>query len=179
MKLVEVVGQNIANRCKLLGLSQKELALRLGIPRDALNRTEKGTIAPKMDSLRILPRTLAVRCPSFFASNPRRFRTGCHHRDFLATLPSAGQETLVNLVADATHVMNFREGLTRPFLTCPSPSVSNLPERCPGLKSLQQVQNRRNKFLCHPKSASSPLRGGLEADFFSLFFLRAAPLREY
>ena len=47
MKLVEIVGQNIASRRKQLGLSQKELAIRLDMTQDALNRMEKGHIAPK------------------------------------------------------------------------------------------------------------------------------------
>ena len=64
MKLVEIVGQNIARRRKDLGLSQKELAIRLDITQDALNRMEKGHIAPKMSRLDEISMELNCTVPS-------------------------------------------------------------------------------------------------------------------
>lgn len=110
MKLVEIVGQNIANRRKLLGLSQKELAIRLDITQDALNRMEKGRIAPKMGRLEDIATHLNCTVPFLF----RRESEALQERaatiaDILTTLPPAGQEALINLVADAARVMNFRK----------------------------------------------------------------------
>lgn len=110
MKLVEVVGQNIANRRKLLGLSQKELASQLDITQDALNRMEKGRIAPKMGRLEDIATHLKCMVPFLF----RRESEALQERaatiaDILATLPPGGQEALVNLVADAARGMNFRK----------------------------------------------------------------------
>lgn len=42
MKIVEIVGANIANRRRQLNISQKELAARLDITQDAMNRIERG-----------------------------------------------------------------------------------------------------------------------------------------
>lgn len=109
MKLAEVVGQNIANRRKLLGLSQKELAIRLDITQDALNRMEKGRIAPKIGRLEDIATNLDCTVPFLF----RRESEALQERaatiaEILATLPPDGQEALLNLVAQTAHVMNIR-----------------------------------------------------------------------
>ncbi len=109
MKPAEVVGQNIADRRKLLGLSQKELAIRLDITQDALNRMEKGRIAPKIGRLEDIASHLECTVPFLF----RRESEALQERaatiaDILATLPEAGQEALVSLVADTARVMNIR-----------------------------------------------------------------------
>lgn len=108
MKLVEIVGQNIASRRKMLGISQKELAAKLGITQDALNRMEKGKIAPKMARLEVLAGFL--QCPVSFL-----FRDGSSSMldraatiaDIIAAVPESGQEAIVNLVAETARVMNF------------------------------------------------------------------------
>ena len=51
MKLVEIVGQNIAKRRKQLGLSPKELPIIWVMTQDALDRMEKRHIAPKISRL--------------------------------------------------------------------------------------------------------------------------------
>ena len=53
-KLAEIVGENISERRRRLGLSQKELADRLEISQDAMARMEKGRIAPKMGRLQYI-----------------------------------------------------------------------------------------------------------------------------
>ena len=57
-KLALIVGENIPDRRRRLGLSQKELAERLEISQDAMARMEKGRIAPKMGRLQDIADTL-------------------------------------------------------------------------------------------------------------------------
>lgn len=107
MKLAEVVGQNIAKRRKVLGMSQKELAIRLDITQDALNRMEKGRIAPKMGRLEDIATHLNCTVPCLF----RRESEALQERatmiaEILGTLPPDGQEALLNLVAETARVMN-------------------------------------------------------------------------
>lgn len=108
MKLVEIVGQNIASRRKELGFSQKELAIRLDITQDALNRMEKGHIAPKMSRLEEI--ALALHCPVPF--HFRSDHASLHERaatiaEILATVPETWQQAIVDLVAETARVMNY------------------------------------------------------------------------
>lgn len=57
-KFALIVGENISDRRRRLGLSQKKLAERLEISQDAMARMEKGRIAPKMGRLQDIADTL-------------------------------------------------------------------------------------------------------------------------
>lgn len=108
MKIVEIVGQNIAQRRKALGLSQKELAIERDITQDALNRMEKGHMAPNMSRLEDISLQLKCPIPFLFRTN----HTSLQERaatiaDILSTVPEAGQEAIVNLVAESAQVMNL------------------------------------------------------------------------
>lgn len=108
MKLVEIVGKNIANGRKRLGMSQKEFAIKLDISQDALKRMEKGKIAPKMSRLEDIATLL--QCPVAFLF--RKENTATQERsatitDILATLPDEAQEAVVNLVAETARIMNL------------------------------------------------------------------------
>ncbi|MCX4309676.1 MAG: helix-turn-helix transcriptional regulator [Desulfovibrio sp.] len=106
MKIVEIVGANIANRRRQLNISQKELAARLDITQDAMNRIERGRMAPKMSRLESIAEEL--KCPvSFLFRNPddKNLETAGAIAEILAPLPSEGQQALLNLVADAARVM--------------------------------------------------------------------------
>lgn len=54
------VGQRIRDRRKVLGLSQRELALQLGISFQAVQRWERGETFPRKDSLSKLLEILRV-----------------------------------------------------------------------------------------------------------------------
>lgn len=107
MKLVEIVGQNIARRRIQLGLSQKELAIRLDITADALNRMEKGRIAPKMGRLEDIAAHLQCPVTYLFRSQSEAVQErAATIADILTSLPEAGQEALVSLMADVARVMS-------------------------------------------------------------------------
>lgn len=104
--LSEIVGENIGERRRKLGISQKELADKLGITQDAMARMEKGKIAPKMSRLQDIAANLQCTVGSLFrtqdeAAEERAAIIG----DILKTLPPDGQEALVELVAAAARVM--------------------------------------------------------------------------
>lgn len=105
--LTEVVGENISERRRKLGLSQKELADKLDITQDALTRMEKGRIAPKMGRLQDLADNL--QCPVgylFRTHDDATEERAATIADILKSLPADGQEALVELVASAARVMN-------------------------------------------------------------------------
>lgn len=111
MNLTEILGKNITERRRKLGLSQKELAARLGITQDAMARMEKGKIAPKMSRIEDLAAILDCAVPALFRrQNAPLQEQVAAAADILATLPHDGQEALVNLMADVARVMNLHKG---------------------------------------------------------------------
>ena len=74
-KFVLIVGENISDRRRRLGLSQKKLAERLEISQDAMARMEKGRIAPKMGRLQDIADTLQC-SPTCFALTMKLQKSG-------------------------------------------------------------------------------------------------------
>lgn len=106
MKLAEIVGQNIAMRRKGLGLSQKELALQLGITQDALNRMEKGHIAPKLSRFEDLARQLNCPVSAFFHSAaPGPGDRLAVLAEMLTPLSEDAQESIIRIVGEIVHSM--------------------------------------------------------------------------
>ena len=56
--LLKLLGANIAVRRRLLGMSQENLAEKVGITQQALARMEQGKIAPKLTRLPMLAEAL-------------------------------------------------------------------------------------------------------------------------
>ena len=105
-KLAVIVGENISERRRRLGLSQKELADRLEISQDAMARMEKGRIAPKMGRLQDIADNLQCTVAYLFRTNDEATEErSAAIADILKTLPADGQEALVELVASAAKVM--------------------------------------------------------------------------
>ncbi len=62
-RLIAVLGHNISERRRALGLTQKFLALQLGITQEALGKIEKGKMAPKLTRLEDIARELQCSVP--------------------------------------------------------------------------------------------------------------------
>lgn len=67
--LTRLVGRNIYSKRKRLGLTQEELAERIGIGQQSLSRMEKGRIAPKFERLQIIADTLMCPIADLFREN--------------------------------------------------------------------------------------------------------------
>lgn len=106
MQLSEIIGDNIAQRRKKIGLSQKVLAERLGVSQTSMNQLEKGVTVPKFQRLEVLARTLQCSVASLFrpyaADSKNRAETIV---DALSAMPEETQDALVHLIvqiADTT-----------------------------------------------------------------------------
>lgn len=64
--VAKILGENIANRRRELGLTQMALAERLDIGQDALSRMENGMISPKIARLREVATALECSVASLF-----------------------------------------------------------------------------------------------------------------
>ena len=99
MQLTEVIGQNISQRRKKLGMSQKVLAERLGVSQTSMSQMEKGVTVPKFQRLEVLALSLQCSVASLF----RPFADDTKNRaeiimDALSPLPEETQDALVNLI---------------------------------------------------------------------------------
>ncbi|MDR2574554.1 MAG: helix-turn-helix domain-containing protein [Desulfovibrio sp.] len=105
--LAEIVGKNISERRKKLGISQKELAVALGITQEAMMRMEKGKIAPKMS--RISDLSAKLQCSSaclFRQYNPATEKLAENIAEVLGELPADGQKTVLELVVYVVQAMS-------------------------------------------------------------------------
>ena len=99
MELAEIIGENIRQRRMQLGMSQKVLAMRIGVSQTSMNQIEKGTTVPKFQRLDILARTLQCSVACLF----RPYIQDSKNRaeiivDALSRLPNETQDALVNLI---------------------------------------------------------------------------------
>ena len=104
--LTEIIGRNIVESRRRLGLSQKELATKLGITQDAVARMEKGTMAPKIARLPFLAE--ALRCTVIYLFRQHEEDTedlAACIADILRTVPPEGREALLDLVVHAARVL--------------------------------------------------------------------------
>lgn len=102
LKLSALVGENIARRRKLLGMTQDALAERLKISASALSRIESGQASPRFSRLEELGETLDCQVADLFRSSdiPLRVRLDTIE-DMMKPLPAATQEDLVHLLVVA------------------------------------------------------------------------------
>lgn len=97
--LAVIVGKNVAQRRKELGLKQADLAEKLGIGADSLSRLEKGLIAPRFPRLEQIAGTLDCAVADLFRSANDSLETRAQSvADLLRVLPVEKQEEVVELV---------------------------------------------------------------------------------
>ena len=65
--LAQIVGQAIFQRRRALGMSQEELAEKVGIGQQSLSRMEQGKTAPRFERLQNLADSLGCRVVDLFA----------------------------------------------------------------------------------------------------------------
>jgi transcriptional regulator with XRE-family HTH domain len=70
-KLVHTVGKNIQMRRKALGLTQQQLADRLGVAFETISRYERAALAPSFAQLERLEDVLKVSADVLLASEPQ------------------------------------------------------------------------------------------------------------
>lgn len=64
--LAQIFAENVQRKRKLLGLTQEDLAARLGIGQQSMSRMERGVMAPKFDRLQDIARELHCTVAALF-----------------------------------------------------------------------------------------------------------------
>ena len=104
--LTELVGINIYNRRRQLGLTQEQLAEIIGIGQQSLSRMEKGRIAPKFSRLQIFADALKCSVADLFRMpNENTNDKAAAIADIIRILPQDGQEGVVKIMAEMVRVM--------------------------------------------------------------------------
>lgn len=111
--LASIVGNNIANQRKRLGLTQKELADKLGIATDSVAHMEQGIHAPKMARLQDIAKILQCSVPYLFHDENEHLESMTNERaemiaEMLQTVSPQAQETILDLVTHSVQVMKYR-----------------------------------------------------------------------
>ena len=100
--LAAIVGANIAQRRKRIGMTQDALAERLKISGASLSRIENGLAAPRFSRLEDLAAILGCPVADLFRKRDEPLRVKLETiEDMLRALPAAAQEDLVYLMITA------------------------------------------------------------------------------
>ena len=104
--LTRIVGESIATRRRKAGMTQEELAGKLGIASDTLSRMEKGRFAPKISRFRDIASALNCSVVDLFRdADSNASDRASTIAQILKPLPDEAQEALVELMAQAVRVM--------------------------------------------------------------------------
>ncbi|MDR2050839.1 MAG: helix-turn-helix domain-containing protein [Deltaproteobacteria bacterium] len=108
-RLASIVGGNISRRRRQMGITQAELAERLGVGGDSLSRIEKGVVAPRFQRLEEIASALDCAVAELFRKEgePLVVRLGTVE-DMLRPLPPYAQEDIVRLMLDLARVIEKR-----------------------------------------------------------------------
>ena len=102
------LGRNIVMHREKLGLSQKLLAVKLGITQESLARMEKGVIAPRVARLEDIARELKCTMASLFREGEdvpdRDGERTAMLMEALHTLPGDIQEDVVRLIVGVARI---------------------------------------------------------------------------
>ncbi len=107
--LTKLIGKNIRQKRKNLGLTQERLSEQLGITQQSLCRMESGDIAPKLERLGNLADCLNCCVIDFFRENTENYKSYSKQiSEIVDTLPIEMQEYIVRHVASLAAILRLR-----------------------------------------------------------------------
>ena len=92
-------GTMVAEKRKLLGISQETLAERVGISQESLCRMEKGFIAPRFERLQLFADALACSIPDLFQGQGEASERAATIEKILSPLSDCEQKEIVGVMA--------------------------------------------------------------------------------
>jgi transcriptional regulator with XRE-family HTH domain len=108
-KLAAIVGENISRRRKAMGMTQAELAEKLGIGGDSLSRFENGVVSPRIQRLEEIAEALDCAVADLFRkhSDPPSVKLDTV-ADMLSSLPQDAQDDVICLIMDVIRTIKKR-----------------------------------------------------------------------
>ena len=112
-ELARAVGRIISEKRRCLGLSQEELAERVGINQESLSKMEKGAMAPKFERLRLFAEALECRVEDLFKFSPGQAdEQAVTISELIRGLPDNKRELIVRVIAEITQLLEFPRNKT-------------------------------------------------------------------
>lgn len=97
-------GTTIAEKRKLLGISQEKLAEQVGISQESLSRMEKGFIAPRFERLQLFADALECSIPDLFQSLGKASDRAATIERIISPLADNAQKEIIAIVAKMVHL---------------------------------------------------------------------------
>lgn len=121
-ELAKLVGQNIAGRRKMRGLTQEALAFLVGIEQQSLSRIEKGRVAPHFERLAAFAEALQCSVPDLFRlSGSEEEPHLASIADILSPLSAESKQAAVNMLAPiARELLRLEESPRKRAALCQS-----------------------------------------------------------
>ena len=98
-------GAIIAERRRLLGISQEVMAERVGISQESLSRMEKGVIAPRFERLQLFADALGCSIPDLFRIQREVSERAVMIEQIISSLPDCKQREIIGIVAKIVALM--------------------------------------------------------------------------
>lgn len=98
-QVAKVFGTIIAEKRKVLGMSQELLAEYVGITQESLSRMEKGLIAPRFERLQRFADALQCSISDLFQTQCTVNDRAAVIEKLIATLPDSKQSEIIEIVA--------------------------------------------------------------------------------
>jgi transcriptional regulator with XRE-family HTH domain len=106
-ELAQAVGSIIAERRNRLGLSQSELAEKVGINQESLSKMENGRISPKFERLQRFADALNCRVEDLFSFKPRQPpEQAAAIADMIQGLSGEKREVIVRMISDIVNILS-------------------------------------------------------------------------
>lgn len=106
--LTTQLGKNIRARRKQLGLTQEQLAEQIGVGHQALSRIEHGKMAPKMDRLPSLAKSLRCSVSDLFREDDERNISYAKRiEELLNGLSTEKKEFIVSHISSLSYILKL------------------------------------------------------------------------
>lgn len=108
--LTAELGKQIRYRRKQLGLTQEELAEKLGVGHQALSRIEQGKMAPKMERLPLLAEHLQCAVADLFRfEKEENSDYAARIADLISSMPRKKREFIYNHIVSLAFLLKLDE----------------------------------------------------------------------
>lgn len=105
--LAGTVGANIARRRRHCGMTQAELAEKLGTGADSLSRIEKGVVAPRFGRLEQIARELHCSVADLFRTSDETLTSKAEAIvELMSRVPDAYHEELIHIFQNLVEMLN-------------------------------------------------------------------------
>jgi len=104
--LTRQLGKNIRSRRKQLGLTQEQLAEQIGVGHQALSRIEQGKMAPKMERLPSLAKSLQCSVSDLFRQDDERSISHAKRiEELLNGLSNDRKEFIISHISSLSYIL--------------------------------------------------------------------------